>query len=1128
MASQGEVKFKVTIDDSAANVKIDKLETNMEDLGDTAKKSLNQADFTDMAKGANQASGSMEDLAKKTKQASEQMDDLGKGMEDLPDQTKPANQGFTVFKGILANLGANVIQTVIGKVMDLGGSLMELVDATEEYRSMQAKVSASASSFGYDIEFAKDQYAEFYRYLNDDQMATNAITNLMGMKVSTDTVSDAARGAIGVWASYGDSIPIESLTESINESAQVAKVTGTLADAINWAERSNEDWTAAMKGHSAAQEAFNKAIAEGETQEDAYSAALAACADTQERAELIAQTLNQTYGQSKETYDDLSQSTLDLNESELKLKDAQADLAESMIPLKTQMNILKAQGLEALKPAVDKASKSMQNMIEDIDWEGFGDMAEDAVGIVTDAMSFCIDHSEELTAALKGAGTAFIAYKSSALISAAATKTAAAAQKIFTEGSWAAEKAQNALNLAQKGSAWILLAGLIAGAGVALVSYVSNLVETAKAEDENAVATEALRQKYEELQQTIESNQKAREENVASAEAETLVAENLAGKLEELASKENKSNAEKQLMAGYVDKLNEIYPGLNAQYDAEADKLNVSTQEIRNYITASKDMIMAKAYQENMIAVAEDLAQAQMDLSEAEEQVVKNSEASTKAHQEVAAAQEAYNEAVKEGADNQNELADKLNEATLKAQSADETLQNSKDTLSDYQKEVDGLTEEMDAWGNKINEAIDTEEFKKKVDDLVAKTREAGIEVPDALAQGIKDGKYALPQSVEEMTALVTYDNLLQKADEAGVEVPESITKGIKSGQLQPSQAVTQMQNLITFDDLLEKSEAAGRDVPQYLQDQILAGSMKPEDAVQYMKDLIDYNDMLNEANKAGVAVPENLKNGVASGQTKPRDAMEQIKQLILQKEREAAAESGPEGAAVSSNFGTNIGSASSKKTVRDNTASVVDVAEDEFSKGDASSSGYYLSAGFGSGILSGIGTVASAARTMVQNAIATIKQTGGEGSPWKTTKNNGRFAAQGLAMGILDEKDTVVGAAETTVYDMASAMYQTMESTMSGLPRVMADSFNASMPSAERSMESRIDRMKSKMQDIIGSTATGRMLGGNLEYAGSNGMTVNQTTNNMNQTINSPKHTSPSENAREAEKMMRRLAWQS
>ncbi|MDM8204265.1 hypothetical protein QUW03_07770 [Faecalicoccus acidiformans] len=1128
MASQGEVKFKVTIDDSAANVKIDKLETNMEDLGDTAKKSLNQADFSDMAKGANQASGSMDDLAKKTKQASEQMDGLGQGMEKLPDQTKPASQGFTVFKGILANLGANVIQTVIGKVMDLGGSLMELVDATEEYRSMQAKVSASASSFGYDMEFAKDQYAEFYRYVSDDQMATNAITNLMGMKVSTDTVSDAARGAIGVWASYGDSIPIESLTESITESARVAQVTGTLADAINWAERSNEDWTEAMKGHSAAQAAFNKAIAEGETQEDAYSAALAACADTQERADLIAQTLNQTYGESKKTYDELSQSTLDMHDSELKLKDAQADLAESMIPLKTQMNVLKAQGLEALKPAVDKASKAMQNMTEDIDWEGFGDMAEDAVGIVTDAMSFCIDHSEELTAALKGGAVAFGIYKTASVASSAAQKVANAVLKISTENTLAAAAAEKVLAAAKMATPWGLVAGLIAGVSVGLVAYISNLAETAKVESENAIATDEMRQKYEDLHESIKSNQQAREENLASAEAETLVAENLATKIEELAGKENKSNAEKELMAGYVDELNKIYPDLNAQYDAEADKLNMSTQEIRDYISASKDMILAKAAQQNLVAVAEDLATAQLNLAEAQEVVTKNQEAATKADQEATEAKKAYDDAVKNNADNVDELKDKWIEASLASADANATLEESKEVMDDCQKEVDDLGEEFDKTGEQIEGFINTDEFKKKVDDLVAKTREAGIEVPDALAQGIKDGKYALPQSVEEMTALVTYDSLLKKADKAGITVPESITKGIQSGQILPSKAASQMQNLITFDDLLKKSEAAGHDVPQYLQDQILAGSMKPEEAVQYMKDLIDYNDMLNEASKAGVTVPENLKNGVNSGQTKPRDAMEQIKQLILQKETEAVDASGPKGAAVSSNFGSNIGSESSKKTVRDNTASVVGAAEDEFSKGDASDSGYFLSAGFGSGILSGIGTVASAAKTMVQNAIATIKRTGGEGSPWKTTKINGRFAAQGLAMGILDEKDTVVSAAETTVYDMTNTMYQTMESTMSGLPRVMADSFNASMPLAERSMESRIDRMKSKMQDIIGSTATGRMLGGNLEYAGSNGMTVNQTTNNMNQTINSPKHTSPSENAREAEKMIRRLAWQS
>ena len=76
---------------------------------------------------------------------------------------------------------------------------LTLSEATEEYRTMMAKTEGSASSFGYSIGFAKQQYQNFYAYLKDDQMATNAITNLMGMKVSTESVTNAANAAIAVW-----------------------------------------------------------------------------------------------------------------------------------------------------------------------------------------------------------------------------------------------------------------------------------------------------------------------------------------------------------------------------------------------------------------------------------------------------------------------------------------------------------------------------------------------------------------------------------------------------------------------------------------------------------------------------------------------------------------------------------------------------------------------------------------------------------------------------------------------------------------------------------------------------------------------------------------------------------------
>lgn len=299
---------------------------------------------------------------KKLSDAQGAADRLTPALQDVGDSAEESGDGFTIMGGVIANLTANAIQAAISAVGDLVGSLFDLVEATEEYRSMQSKLAGSAEAFGYSAEFSQQQFEKFYSYLGDNQMATNAITNLMGLKASTDTVSDAADAAIGVWAAYGDSIPIENLTESMNESAQVAKVTGTLADAINWAKRSNEDWTAAMNGHNEAQAAFNQAVKDGETQEDAFSAALAACSDEQERADLIAQTLQETYDVSRETYANTAGSLMDMNSAELELKDTQADLAEAVSPITTAMTELKNDALERLLPIIEDMADAFMDL----------------------------------------------------------------------------------------------------------------------------------------------------------------------------------------------------------------------------------------------------------------------------------------------------------------------------------------------------------------------------------------------------------------------------------------------------------------------------------------------------------------------------------------------------------------------------------------------------------------------------------------------------------------------------------------------------------------------------------------------------------------------------------------------
>lgn len=288
-----------------------------------------------LASRIRELNGNLNQNKSKLNEVESEAEQLAGSLEKTGDSAEKAEDGFTVMKGAIADLTANAIQGAISKVGEFVGSLFELSDATAEYRQMTAKLEGSANTFGYSVEFAKDKYKELYGYLKDDQMAVNAITNLMGLGASTETVSNIVDSAIGVWSAYGDSIPIESLTESINETAQVGKVTGSLADALNWAGIS----------------------------EDAFNEKLEQTNDTKARAELIAKTLNERYGESKKTYDELSGSMTEANEAELELKETQARLGEAVEPVNTAFTNLKTKALDRLAPTVDVIAGKLEGML---------------------------------------------------------------------------------------------------------------------------------------------------------------------------------------------------------------------------------------------------------------------------------------------------------------------------------------------------------------------------------------------------------------------------------------------------------------------------------------------------------------------------------------------------------------------------------------------------------------------------------------------------------------------------------------------------------------------------------------------------------------------------------------------
>lgn len=166
------------------------------------------------------------------------------------------------------------------------------------------------------------------------------------MGMSAENQQKAINAATGAWAQFGDSIPLDGLMESINESSKLgATLTGPVVDAINWANVSQEQWSASLSGNAAAQSAFNSAVAQGATTEDAMNAALAACSTEQERQSLLVNALDAGYGGLAASYRENNAAVIEANNAQAALTDAQAQLATQITPLQAQITNLAANGI---------------------------------------------------------------------------------------------------------------------------------------------------------------------------------------------------------------------------------------------------------------------------------------------------------------------------------------------------------------------------------------------------------------------------------------------------------------------------------------------------------------------------------------------------------------------------------------------------------------------------------------------------------------------------------------------------------------------------------------------------------------------------------------------------------------
>lgn len=310
--------------------------------------------------------------------------------------------------GKLSNAGSKISSAgtaLSGGIIGAAGALTGLASSQEEAIQQSGQLETAWVSAGGTAEQASSTYASFYRILGDTSSATEASQNLARLTTNEQELQQWTDIAAGAYATFGDALPLQNLAEAAQETAHTGTVTGGLADALNWSTASAEQWSAALSGHSSAQAAFNQAVAEGQTKEDAFNAALAACGSEQERSQLITETLTGLYADAGRQYQETNKDLLASRDAQNEMNQSMQELGEAAMPVKTAVTEIGTSLLNTLAPALETVtgwykslSPEQQTLVNNLA------LGAVAFGGVTTAVGKTMEAAEGVGSAFKTAG----------------------------------------------------------------------------------------------------------------------------------------------------------------------------------------------------------------------------------------------------------------------------------------------------------------------------------------------------------------------------------------------------------------------------------------------------------------------------------------------------------------------------------------------------------------------------------------------------------------------------------------------------------------------------------------------------------------------------------------------------
>lgn len=316
-----------------------------------------------------------------------------KSGKNIDDSMMQATRKVVAFKNksltALWDFAKKGVKAAGAAVAGMTAAFIALDGATEEYRVAQGKLNAGFQTAGFSADVARKSYRNFYAILGDTDTATEASQLLANMAKNEEELTKWTRIAAGVHGTFGDSLPIEGLVESANETARTGKVTGVFADALNWVG----------------------------IMEDDFNAKLEQTTDVSKRNQLIMDTLSTTYDKAANSFYANNQQVINARRNHATLDETLAKVGDTSSKVKNQLWVLAGAAEDgsirsgSVLDWVQQKTEAFGTWVEGLDLSALKQQFDEnfAQGLqkAGDAMDWCREHADGLKTGVKLLAVAF-------------------------------------------------------------------------------------------------------------------------------------------------------------------------------------------------------------------------------------------------------------------------------------------------------------------------------------------------------------------------------------------------------------------------------------------------------------------------------------------------------------------------------------------------------------------------------------------------------------------------------------------------------------------------------------------------------------------------------------------------